>query len=179
MVYPKEHLIICPSSPQDVKQDQYQPCRCQTSPLQRSSNRVNRAGGWPRQIKLGHLMLYSTISTKECCFFKEKASLPFLINLVVLLQAGHERCFPPAVVNESLFQQNLTWPMKASGSANCLTAHCSFQLIIYFSLSCRKQTLCSFATGWQQKSNQSIGGCLSAAHNDINTDIITLLHRVD
>lgn len=34
-------------------------------------------------------------------------------------------------VNQSLVQHNLTWLMKASGSANCYTAHCSFQLIIY------------------------------------------------
>lgn len=44
--------------------------------------------------------------------------------------AGSESCFACAI-NQSLVQRNLTQLMKASGSANCYTAHCSFQLIIY------------------------------------------------
>lgn len=47
------------------------------------------------------------------------------------MRAGCEGCFRLSAVNQSLVQQNLTRLMKASGSANCYTAHCSFQLIIY------------------------------------------------
>lgn len=47
------------------------------------------------------------------------------------MQTACEGCFRLSAVNQSLVQQNLTRLMKASRSANCYTAHCSFQLIIY------------------------------------------------
>lgn len=59
------------------------------------------------------------------------------------MQAACEICFHLSAVNQSLVQQNLTWLMKASGSANCYTAQCSFQLIIYPSpCPAENKTLC-------------------------------------
>ncbi len=47
------------------------------------------------------------------------------------MRAGCDRRVRLGAVNQSLVQQELTRLMKVSGSANCYTARCSFQLIIY------------------------------------------------
>lgn len=64
----------------------------------------------------------------------KRVSFPFLIKLAPLSSNAEslgKDTLPPRSINPSVLQQNLTQLIKFSRSANCYTAHCSFQLIIY------------------------------------------------